>query len=277
MDRKQRAEELTAQVDGWLDDLTHQLQDGHSEEYMAMLDFYADNFHKYSFANQWLILSQNKNAVLCRGYKQWAELGCQVRQGEKAIWIRGPWLRKEIDPDTGEKVEKLVGYTALTVFDVSQVDGAENLPNTIHQLKGDEDLLYAQVVAAIERQGVVVEEKDLNWKYHGLSTPGKIQIDSKLSTREKLVVAFHELGHEYMHQRDAEKRTSRQEELEAESVSYILARQYGIESNFSRDYLLRFKEPVEGLQQSLGRIHQAVKVLSEWLEPAEEPVALAAD
>jgi antirestriction protein ArdC len=60
------------------------------------------------------------------GFRNWQELGRQVRKGERAIKILGCSTKKitKTDPDIGDEVEdRLTRCPVLSVFDVSQTDG----------------------------------------------------------------------------------------------------------------------------------------------------------
>ncbi len=96
-----------------------------SEAFRAYLELQA-KFHRYSFGNTLLIMSQRAGATRVAGYKAWQKLGRQVRAGEKGICIFAPmpWKSKTKvdangDPETG------ILFRAVAVFDVSQTDGEE--------------------------------------------------------------------------------------------------------------------------------------------------------
>jgi hypothetical protein len=275
MGKVERAELLTSQIDEALEDLEYQLSQGHTQEFLDILDYYAKHFHAYSITNLMLIRAQKPTATRCAGYKQWEKLGCQVRQGEKAIYVRAPWLRKEVDQETGEKTEKLIGYLAVPVFDASQVDGTDKLPSPRHPLEGDFVPLYMMAQLATIGAGIAFEECQLPFGVHGLSSGRRIAISSTLSTAEKFVTLLHEACHEVLHKGEDRVKLS-QRELEAESASYCLARYFGTDNPFSRDYILNYRGTVEGLQASFSRIHRAVKEIVSWFELEEEP-AIAAD
>ena len=79
----------------------------------------------WSWSNQLLVaLSGYSDA---RGYRQWQAVGRHVRKGQKAMHILCPCVgkRAEIDPDTGEGVERsfIRGFTSAPVFGFSQTDG----------------------------------------------------------------------------------------------------------------------------------------------------------
>lgn len=87
----------------------------------------ASKFHTYSLSNQLLILSQNPEATLVKGYRQWQELNRQVTKGSEAIKIFYPQFRlvEEPDPVTGElrKEHRLTGYGIGNVFDIKDTEG----------------------------------------------------------------------------------------------------------------------------------------------------------
>jgi hypothetical protein len=273
MDRRERGEQLTAQVEEAFLDLEAQLAQGHTEDYLSLLEFYA-GFRSYSIGNVWLILMQRPTATLCAGFRVWEKKGYAVRKGEQAIWLRGPQMKKYTDPDTGEIIERLIGWLALPVFDVSQLDGEVKLPQPRHALEGDYDTLYDLTRLTISGTGLLVDEESLPHGIHGLSTGGRIVIAPQLSLSEKCLVVWHEWAHELLHRMEDRAELSKtQKELEAESVSFILARMMGLDNPFSRDYILSYKGTIDGLHASLTRIHTTVKRMYSLLYV--EPIQLA--
>jgi hypothetical protein len=63
-----------------------------------------------------------------RGFRQWQQVGRNVKKGERAFYILGPCMVKDRDADPEEgDVFRLVGFTAIPVFGYSQTEG-EPLP-----------------------------------------------------------------------------------------------------------------------------------------------------
>ena len=60
-----------------------------SEAFRAYLELQA-KFHRYSFGNTLLIMSQRAGATRVAGYRTWQGLGRQVRKGERGICIFAP-------------------------------------------------------------------------------------------------------------------------------------------------------------------------------------------
>jgi hypothetical protein len=87
---------------------------------------------RYSFNNQLIIALSKPDASYVCGFRAWLELGYQVRNGEKAIWILAPMTVKNRDATNGEGAEKpRVFFRAVPVFDRAQVDaiaGADSAP-----------------------------------------------------------------------------------------------------------------------------------------------------
>ncbi len=72
-------------------------------------------------------------AALCghydaRGFRQWQQVGRNVKKGERAFYILGPCMVKDREAESEEKdAYRLVGFTAIAVFGYSQTEG-EPLP-----------------------------------------------------------------------------------------------------------------------------------------------------
>ena len=98
-----KAEEAKKIADQALQNLTDALKNGKSEritQYLAMLA----RFHRYSFGNVLLILSQNPNATHVAGFGTWKQMGRFVKKGEKGIVIIAPMsIRPKNDKPEGEE------------------------------------------------------------------------------------------------------------------------------------------------------------------------------
>lgn len=64
-----------------------------------------------------------------RGFRQWQQVGRNVRKGERAFYILGPCMVKDKDAQQNdeEPAFRLVGFTAIPVFGYGQTEG-ETLP-----------------------------------------------------------------------------------------------------------------------------------------------------
>jgi hypothetical protein len=110
--------ELKTMVADSISSLAGELAQGKSERLEAYLSF-ASRFHKYSRANQWLIMLQNPDATRVGSYKKWQDEGYQVAKGQTGIRILAPRFQKTEDKETGEEKRIVIGYYPVSIFDVS--------------------------------------------------------------------------------------------------------------------------------------------------------------
>ena len=90
--KQDKTKELRARIDKSLDTLAKSVDEVRaSETFKAYLDMQA-KFHRYSWCNSLLIMSQCPSAERVAGYKTWQKLGRQVRKGEHGIMIFAPCL-----------------------------------------------------------------------------------------------------------------------------------------------------------------------------------------
>jgi hypothetical protein len=243
---------------------------------MKLIEFYS-HFKSYSFGNIMLILAQKPNATRCAGLRRWEKLGHKVRKGESAIWIRGPHFKEVEDPITKKVSLQLVNWLSLPVFDVSQLEGEVEIPKDRHPLAGDFEALYAHCVECIKAQGIDVIESKLVGAY-GTWREGEIRIENSVSTSEKCLIIFHELAHAVLEHHNRHHELSQVErELAAESVSFIVAREFDMENPFSRDYLLQMGGTVEKLPEVLQEVYRATKSIMDMLKVRAQPLSVAAD
>jgi len=269
LNRQERSAWLEETVEQAVEDLEFAMNAGHTQRFLDVLDFY-HRFRKYSLANTMLIQLQRPDATQCAGFRAWEKQGYHVNEGEKAIWVRGPLLKKTVDDLTGEIEQRLIGYIALAVFDVSQLVENVEVPQARYPLDGDYETLYLNARCAIGATGVMVDEEPLPTWIHGMSMDGRIVINPAISTSEKFVCLLHEAGHNVLNHHDRHEETTKQQrELCAEAVSYLLTKLYGLENPFSADYILHFQGTVEKLHESLTEIHLAVRKIADLLHIAE--------
>jgi antirestriction protein ArdC len=286
MGKIERGEELTQQVNGAIANLQAQLAQGHTQDYLDSLQWFA-KLHKYSWGNALLIASQCPSATVVAGYKRWQELGFQVKKGETGLSIRAPWLRKEVDPTTGEKKERLTGYFATVVFDISQTQEypEKQPPAFCQELPGDFTALYEHLVCKVAAMGISYEERPLPTGYQGhfeVKTR-KIVISDGLSTYLKATTLIHEVVHATVHstKEDIQKWSQNEREWQAESICYTVCAAIGMENVNSANYLLGYALTTDKLAELIQFIQKTTKqVLAhlDLLQPVKvEEAALAAD
>ena len=141
-----------------------------SRAWQAYLDT-ARRFHNYSFTNILLIRAQVPEATRVAGFQAWKALGRTVRRGEHAIWILAPLTRRlaaEEEDDPAEKVRVIMGFRAVSVFDVSQTDGEPLAELPCHRLSGDDPTgSYDRLRRFAHGLGYTVEEDYLPGEMNG--------------------------------------------------------------------------------------------------------------
>lgn len=195
----------------------------------------------YSLMNQMLLSHDGEYAT----YKQWHDMGGQVRKGEKAeivVFWKMIDVKEEKDGETNKKKVPMLRY--YSVFHVSQVDGVEPLD------RGDavehEPIAEAEKIKNdyMEREGIEIKEIFSNDAFYSpmgdfINIPAKEQYDD--------VAEFYAtLFHEVVHSSGSETRLNRfskneklakfgsedysKEELVAELGSAFLMNSVGIET-----------------------------------------------
>lgn len=231
-------------------------------------------FHRYSFNNTCLILSQCPNATRVAGFGAWLKLERNVKKGETGIRILAPMAVK--DEEDPEKTN--VFFRTVCVFDISQTEGKE-IPSAVTKLTGDDQGIYQKLKNFAANKGIAVNEVE-NHRINGSCTliePITITINSGLEPLQKAKTLAHELAHALMH--SGEKYDQHNElssiELEAESTAFIVLNRFGINTgDYSFGYIASWigNDPIElaeQLKKSGSLIQKAAKEIIDFLEPSD--------
>jgi antirestriction protein ArdC len=235
------------------------------------------SFHRYSFSNVLLILRQFPSATRVAGFHRWHELGRFVRKGERGIAILAPVPRRvEADDDPDALVPVVTGFRPAYVFDVSQTEG-EPLPEIAHRLDGDDPAgasVRLEKVAA--ELGYNVNVTQLPGERNGDCAPElrRIRVSDRLAPAQRVKTLAHELAHAILHGGDVKDRGL--EELEAESVAYIVCHELALDSSaYSFGYLASWAragdEAPRAITASGGRITAAARQILDGLEDRGRP------
>jgi len=224
-----------------------------SEDWVQMLAV-AARFHRYSFGNVCLILSQRSDASRVCGYRAWQALGRQVKKGESGLAILAPCVTRGRPPEEteGEQHEELArvlrGFRVVHVFDISQTEGPE-LPEVAPSLlEGDAPAaLWDLLAAEVASKGFSLVREDCspaNGQTDFLHRSVTVRPD--LSEAQAAKTLTHELGHVLLHDgpksRGLEGFSCRGlAEVEAESVAYLVCATAGLPTdNYSFPYVARW-------------------------------------
>jgi antirestriction protein ArdC len=271
-----KAEEAKKIADQALQNLTDALKSGKSErltQYLAMLA----KFHRYSFGNVLLILSQKPDASHVAGFSTWKQMGRFVKKGEKGIVIIAPMSIRPKDDQAkaeGEQARPILRFRGVYVFDVSQTDGQE-LPEP-SRIGGDPLHHLAAIKEIIQAKGIKLDNDDLPIGADGVSRGGRISIRTGLEPANEFSVLVHELAHELLHRGEDRKTLSKTvRETEAEAVAFVVSQAIGLDTGTAAaDYIQLYDGKTETLAASLDRIqHTAAEIIAALQCPNEQAVA----
>lgn len=290
-----KAEEMKKELQQKVIDLAESFKEN-PQDFAEYLKF-SSQFYNYSSRNSMLIRSQNPGAIFCNSYKQYQNMGLQIKKGEHGMKILVPTHKTylKIDGDivplsnaTAEqkkayKENKIESTQKLffkvgTVFDISQTNcPIENYPKYLDL--GYKSEQHAQIYNTMknfceQQLNCPVHENDFNSValrgYYSLAE-NSISLSGMFDDTTKLSILTHEAGHAIMHNDRAmnhENRPSAQVEFEADATSVMLQSYFGIEVAESRlrhlsdsynEMLSNKNITSKDVIQSLDRAHQAYK------------------
>ncbi len=263
---KDDLDSITKQLD---DSLVNFIKEGKYKEVLISIG----NLSNYSLNNQLYILNQNPYARTTYGLKKWNSLGRSVKNGEKAIKIFAPIIKKYEEEDTEKS--KVVGFRLESVFDITQTEG-----NELDVFKFDEskvienkDKIIECLKNTISDYGFkVMYSNELGREVYGLCNhkENTIKILEGLSDLQEISTLIHECGHALAHHeaRDDFKGLTKNEvreikEVEAESIACIVCSYLGLDTkNFNFSYITAWsKGDISMFRKNLDKISNYASVL----------------
>ena len=254
---REQLKEITDRIEAGIRDI---FESGDMDKYRNYLRTMS-RFHNYSLNNQALIHLQRPDATLVAGYNRWRDkFSRHVLRGEKGITIIAPTPYKKkieqekLDPDTKlpildadgkviteEKEIEIPMFCPVKVFDYAQTDGKplpERVASPVANLTGSVENYEAFMEALRRSSPVPVEFKPLSADMDGYFSPKSqsITLREGMSEVQTVSAAVHEIAHAKLHnyglQQAAERRhkSRNTEEVEAESISYMVCAYFGIET-----------------------------------------------
>lgn len=255
---------------------------------------FSSQFYNYSSRNSMLIRSQNPGAIFCNSYKQYQNMGLQIKKGEHGMKILVPTYKTylKIDGDyvplsnaTAEqkkayKENKIESTQKLffkvgTVFDISQTNcPIENYPKYLDL--GYKSEQHSQIYSVLKNYAEntlhcpVHENAFSSVNMRGYYEPiiNSISLSGNFEDTTRLSILSHELAHAVLHNDVNLERPTGQKEFEADATSVMLQSYFGIEVAESRlrhlsdsyNEMLSNKDITsKDVIKSLDRAHQAYK------------------
>lgn len=248
-----------------------------SDEWARMLDGVA-RLHRYSLGNLLLILSQCPEATDVRTFQAWKREGRPVRKGETGIRIFRPMVITVDSEDADEASDgedgKRVIFRPMSVFNITQVEGAEDDPTAYRTIEGRDDAgIYTHTAAVLEAQGWTVTEVDTLGGPEGMAKGSTRTVDivADLTPAQKAVTILHEAAHVMLGHCDADTATHRgAAEVAAESVAYVVASAFGIDSSVSSvPYVAGWAQGEEGAAAIYETAADVLRVAHHLIEALE--------
>ena len=286
-DTKALAEHLKEGMKNYLD----------SEQFKSFLDTMS-KFHNYSLNNIHLLKMQNPNVSQVASFNKWkTDFDRTVKKGSKALKIWVPYQvktsipvhQKELDftPAENEMEQKEITVTRFklgNVFDVSQTEGKE-LPKAIHELTGDvkdyEDLYRAAKAVSMDNQVSISFEEINRESTNGYYSPdeNRIVISKGLKGQEQILkTIFHEIAHSDLHRGTNAQYGDdqyRKQELQAESVAYVVANHFGFDtSSYSFGYLAIWAKDKNGFEDMVEQLQVVQKEAKSLIDRMDAKLEL---
>ena len=286
-DTKALAEHLKEGMKNYLD----------SDQFKSFLDTMSQ-FHNYSLNNIHLLKMQNPNVTQVASFNKWkTDFERTVKKGAKAlkIWVpyqvktKIPENQKELNfsPSENEMDQKEITVTRFklgNVFDVSQTEGKE-LPKAIHELTGSvkdyEDLYRAAKAVSMDNQVPISFEEIKRENTRGYYSPSenRIVISKKLKGEEHILkTIFHEMAHADLHKGSNAQYGDdqyRKQELQAESVAYVVASHFGFDtSSYSFGYLAIWAKDKNGFEDMVEQLQVVQKEAKSLIDRMDAKLEL---
>ena len=286
-DTKALAEHLKEGMKNYLD----------SEQFKSFLDTMS-KFHNYSLNNIHLLKMQNPNVSQVASFNKWkTDFDRTVKKGSKALKIWVPYQVKtkisanqnelSFSPSENEMEEKEVTVTRFklgNVFDVSQTEGKE-LPKAINELTGDvkdyENLYRAAKAVSMDNQVPISFEEIKRESTNGYYSPdeNRIVISKGLKGQEQILkTIFHEMAHADLHRGTNAQYGDdqyRKQELQAESVAYVVANHFGFDtSSYSFGYLAIWAKDKNGFEDMVEQLQVVQKEAKSLIDRMDAKLEL---
>ena len=286
-DTKALAEHLKEGMKNYLD----------SEQFKSFLDTMS-KFHNYSLNNIHLLKMQNPNVSQVASFNKWkTDFDRTVKKGSKALKIWVPYQVKtkisanqnelSFSPSENEMEEKEVTVTRFklgNVFDVSQTEGKE-LPKAINELTGDvkdyENLYRAAKAVSMDNQVPISFEEINRESTNGYYSPdeNRIVISKGLKGQEQILkTIFHEMAHADLHRGTNAQYGDdqyRKQELQAESVAYVVANHFGFDtSSYSFGYLAIWAKDKNGFEDMVEQLQVVQKEAKSLIDRMDAKLEL---
>lgn len=258
--------ELIQQIEAHISELASLTDRARLSEGMVEYLNMCARFHTYSICNTWLILLQRPDATKVAGYNRWKEMGRYVLRGQHGIGILAPIFTLVINEE-GLEERMLTGFRPAIVFDYAQT-GGKALPAPPNWNSPEMDVvLHNRLMQLADSHGIKVKVQSLPKGVMGASLGGMILLSPFAGTG----VFLHELGHELLHQRDDAPKERSMKELEAEGISFVVGRHFGLSGLTCPSYISLYGASAVQIRDHLDRIRNTAVAMINSIESDHIP------
>jgi len=213
--------------------------------------------YRWSLSNKVLAIIQ-AGELDCRGYRQWQDVGRQVKKGAQAVYIVRPHTVINERDEDGETIKDVacIGFSTVPVFAASNTEGeGEILGYTPQELP--------PLIEVAKKFGIAVEYVPVTGERLGDSDikGNKIRLGSKDPS-----VFFHELTHAIHARIDGGLKGGQHTDQEtvAEFTATVLMDFYGLgdHSGNAWRYISHYaKDPLVAITRAMGTVEQVLEQL----------------
>ena len=300
--REVEKDDLRTKISGYVRELANETDEKKlSEEIGRYLQFFS-KFHKYSFNNRMLIYLQRPDATYVGSIKFWRDQKNRRIKKEafrkKGIKVWVPLMHgKKPNPDevdmeemqNGEEakvIETPLTFTIGNVYDISDTEPISykgEVPETPmwwddNTPSETADELFGYVSEVALDMGIQVTTSDSSRGEKGFAAGDHINISSDVQGVGRLSVMIHEMAHELMHfrkssifyQDDEVISNTELKELQAESVSFVVLKHYGIPVKQHTTYLALWNANAEKIEKNLEVISNVARFVIQKIDEEAE-------
>lgn len=286
-------------IEEFLEKLAGEVDEAKKQAFLHSFLEFKSKFWKYSFVNTMLIYFQSKgSATNVAGFERWKELGRQVQAGSKAIKIFAPLIRKE-KGEGGEEKSRVYGFRMVNVFDFADTAPLQGEALAAWQKKNPDKMPFEQPKrdwwmskenadtdqtkplrdAAIEfaaEKGIEIALGADTGHAGGWAEGNNIAISYESKGARQLSTIVHEMAHELLHwagrgnadkdaQRELREEGSKNLEVDAESVAYIVMKHFGFDASHAPNYLALHGAVGGDVRKRRDNISKAAKWIIEGM------------
>jgi|GEM_PF-632118 len=282
-------QQLAIKIDGFIKQLADAVHGASTSGQVAEYLRFSKRFRKYSLNNSLLIFIQKPNSTHVAGFNAWKKMGVTVKKGATAIYIYAPITKKEDDVKSGDQgldteitKRNSMYFRAVPVFDISDTDAEEkginaqkpewHDPNTPSEVA---DKILECALEFCKDKGIKITHSDAKGGEMGWAMGDHINLTSNIAGVNKLATLIHEIAHSLLHFKGSSvffgdeytlKLTRPQAELQAESISYTVLKNYDLPVTHQATYLALWHADKDAVIKNMTIIKKVANFIIDGID-----------